>query len=262
MSQIKSLVSDLKCYLSSLDDEDLTGVASTKSKGEKKMNDSEKKESKKDSSGDKRALLDNLAKEVAKCRKCHLGHSRLNSVFGVGNPDTDVMFVGEGPGYEEDHRGEPFVGKAGKLLDKIICAMSLSREKVYIANIVKCHPMVDSSNPELRSNDRAPVLEEISACRPYLDKQIEIIKPKFIVALGSVAAKSLLNLNSSLGAMRRKFHEMEASLFSGADNIRILATFHPAALLRNPSWKKDTWDDMKMLMKELGLKECFPKEDK
>ncbi|NLO91077.1 MAG: uracil-DNA glycosylase [Elusimicrobia bacterium] len=204
--------------------------------------------------GSRAGQLQALCAQVQDCRKCQLGLSRIKPVFGVGNPDSPVMFVGEGPGYQEDRQGEPFVGRAGQLLDKILLAMSLSREQVYIANIVKCHPMIDPSRPDLHSNDRPPLPQEYNACRPYLDQQVDIIKPRFIVALGATAARVLLNSSSSLSALRGRFHEMPSSMFADYSGVRLLATYHPAALLRNPNWKKDAWADMKLLMAELGLK--------
>ena len=202
----------------------------------------------------KAAQLQSLREQVEVCRNCQLGLSRIKPVFGVGNPESPVMFVGEGPGYQEDRQGEPFVGRAGQLLDKMLAAMSLSRQAVYIANIVKCHPMIDPSNPELHSNDRPPLPQEYNACRPYLDEQIRIIKPRFIVALGATSARVLLNSSSSLSGLRGKFHDLPSGMFVDFDGVKLLATYHPAALLRNPNWKKDAWADMKLLMAELGLK--------
>ena len=130
-----------------------------------------------------------------KCRKCKLSETRIKVVFGQGNPYARLMFIGEGPGYDEDRQGLPFVGKAGQLLTKIINAMSFKREEVYIANIVKCHPLRDPSRPDIRGNDRAPVPEEIKAYMPYLLKQIEIIKPEVIVTLGSPSTRTLLEIS-------------------------------------------------------------------
>jgi uracil-DNA glycosylase family 4 len=193
--------------------------------------------------------LDALAKEVESCRKCPLGYSRLRPAFGVGSPDAKVMFIGEGPGFEEDHRGEPFVGKAGQLLDKILESIGLSRRTVYIANIVKCHPMVNPENPEIRGNDRPPSPEEMAACRPYLDRQIELIRPRVIVTLGNVPARVLLNTSAGITSLRGKWREYDRGLMG--EPIRLLPTYHPAALLRNPNLKKEVWEDMKALKKEL-----------
>lgn len=187
--------------------------------------------------------LEALKKETDKCRKCPLGDSRLNCVFGAGAADAELIFVGEGPGFDEDHKGEPFIGKAGQLLTKIIEAMGHTRDTVYIANIVKCHPMKDPSNPELRSNDRPPTQQEMDTCRHYLDRQLEIIQPKIIVTLGSSSTKGLLNSEESISAIRGSVREYKG--------IKLMPTYHPAALLRNPNLKKSVWDDMKKVMKFL-----------
>jgi len=171
--------------------------------------------------------------------------------LAIAGSNAKIMFVGEGPGFDEDHKGEPFIGRAGKLLDKILSAMGLKREDVYIANIVKCHPMVNPDNPEMRGNDRPPTPDEFTHCIGYLEKQIEIIKPEVIVCLGAVSAKVLLDTKASLGSLRGVFHPYPKKL-SGA-TPKLLVTYHPAALLRNPNWKVPAWEDMKMLLKELGL---------
>ncbi|MDR0401937.1 MAG: uracil-DNA glycosylase, partial [Endomicrobium sp.] len=138
-------------------------------------------------------ILNNIKQKVNYCQRCQLWKSRLNPVFGTGIINADIMFVGEAPGYDEDHRGEPFVGKSGQLLTKIIEAMNYKRETVYISNIVKCHPMIDPHNPEKRSNDRPPTNVEMKACLPYLDMQIAVINPKIIVSLGGSSIKALTN---------------------------------------------------------------------
>jgi DNA polymerase len=195
--------------------------------------------------GDVSEELEKFKNSVCGCQKCPLGKSRLNFVFGVGNPKAELMFVGEGPGFDEDHKGEPFIGRAGQQLNKIIEAMGLKREDVYIANTVKCHPMIDSSDPEKRGNDRAPEPEEIQACLPYLEKQIELINPKVICALGTHASKTLSGLETTIGKMRGTFLDR--------NGIKLMPTYHPAALLRNPVLKKDVWEDMKQIMAVLGL---------
>jgi len=182
----------------------------------------------------KAKTLDELNGAICGCLKCPLGATRTKFVFGVGNPDADVMFIGEGPGADEDAKGEPFVGRAGKLLDKIIDATGMKRADVYICNIVKCRP----------PNNRAPLPAEEETCTPYLMKQIELVKPKFIICLGRTAAQWLLKTTDGLSAMRGRMHDFHGS--------RLIVTYHPAALLRNPEWKKPTWEDMKMLMKALG----------
>lgn len=176
--------------------------------------------------------LEELNKAICTCLKCPLGQTRKNFVFGVGNPKADVMFIGEAPGADEDAKGEPFVGRAGQLLNKIIEAVQLKREEVYICNILKCRP----------PNNRDPLPSEMETCTPHLYKQIEIMRPKFIICLGRISAHWLLQTNASLTSLRGKTHE-----YRGA---KLIVTYHPAALLRNPNWKRPAWDDMKMF-KEL-----------
>jgi DNA polymerase len=185
------------------------------------------------------AQLEEFREKICTCRKCPLGNTRLNFVFGVGNPDAQLMFIGEGPGFDEDHKGEPFVGKAGQLLNRIIEAIGMKREEVYIGNIVKCHPMKDPSDNEKRGNDRPPTPVEMEACIAYLERQIEIIQPKIICLLGSTAAKGILKTETGISKLRGKFTEYKG--------IRTMPTYHPAALLRDPSLKKDVWEDMKKL---------------
>ena len=198
--------------------------------------------------------LAKLADTIKNCSRCPLGATRLNAVPGEGNVDAELMFVGEGPGYDEDRQGRPFVGRAGQLLDKMIAAMGLTREQVFIANIAKCHPMTDPLHPEKHSNDRAPNAGEIACCRKFLEQQIAIICPKYIVALGGVSAKALISDAKSLGALRGQFYNLNLDSVKLPRPVKILATFHPAALLRNPNWKKDAWKDLQMVMAELGLK--------
>lgn len=202
---------------------------------------------------EKQIVLDQIAQEIKTCRRCPLGGTRLNAVPGEGNPAAELMFIGEGPGFDEDHKGRPFIGRAGQLLDKMIAAMGLKREEVFIANIAKCHPMVDPSNPEARGNDRAPNLGEIAVCRKYIERQIAAISPKYVVALGGVAAKALISDTKSLGALRGRFHLLHLDTAELQTPVKILATYHPAALLRNPGWKKDAWADLQMVMAEMGL---------
>ncbi|PKM92703.1 MAG: uracil-DNA glycosylase [Elusimicrobia bacterium HGW-Elusimicrobia-4] len=188
--------------------------------------------------------LTGLAEEIKNCKKCPLHKSRKNAVPGEGSSKAKLMFIGEGPGFDEDRLGRPFVGRSGQLLDKIISAMGMKREDVFIANIVKCHPMIDPLHPDERGNDRKPTSDEINGCIGYVEKQIEIIKPKIICALGSVSATTLTGIKAPLGELRGKFHDYKG--------IKLMPTFHPAALLRNPNWKKDAWEDMKKIMKELA----------
>ncbi|MDA8132325.1 MAG: uracil-DNA glycosylase [Elusimicrobia bacterium] len=188
-----------------------------------------------------------LAEQVRTCRKCGLGASRLNAVFGVGTYKARIVFVGEGPGFQEDHQGEPFVGRSGQLLDKIMeTVLGLKRQDVYIANIVKCHPMKNPADPESRGNDRPPTPDEVAACRPYLDAQLRFIRPACIVTLGSVPTKVLLSTDKGISLMRGKWTSYQAGP-SSEEPIRLMPTYHPAALLRNPNLKRDTWEDMKMV---------------
>lgn len=182
------------------------------------------------------AHLEQYKNTICTCQKCHLGKTRIRFVFGVGNPCAKLLFVGEGPGYAEDRKGEPFVGAAGKLLDKMIAAIGMSRETVYIANIVKCHPMKDPAHSEQRGNDRPPNDEEITTCLPYLHEQIRIIRPKVICTLGACAVRALMYTEQTITRIRGKEFNY--------NGILLIPIFHPAALLRNPSLKKDTWADL------------------
>jgi uracil-DNA glycosylase len=186
---------------------------------------------------DRPALLADLAREVAVCRRCpHLAETRTQTVFGTGKAETRLMFIGEAPGADEDRTGEPFVGRAGQLLtDMITKGMGLSRDQVYIANILKCRP------PE----NRTPTSEETGNCFTYLEQQIAIIRPEFLCLLGRVAVQAVLNSTQSMGKMRGKWHRYRG--------IPTLATYHPSYLLRMPSAKKDAWEDLQMLMKEMGI---------
>jgi uracil-DNA glycosylase family 4 len=177
------------------------------------------------------ASLDELDKQTCECQKCSLGGTRINFVFGVGNPNADIVVIGEAPGADEDEQGEPFVGRAGQLLNKILEAINFRREEVYICNILKCRP----------PNNREPLPEEIELCEPYLWKQMELIKPKMILCLGRTAGQALLKTNDSLAALRGKFFDYRG--------VKLMVTYHPAALLRNPNWKKPTWEDVQLFRK-------------
>jgi len=185
----------------------------------------------------KAGQLRRLAEEVAQCTQCReLASSRKQTVFGVGNPDSPLVFLGEAPGADEDKQGEPFVGRAGQLLTDIITkGMKVRREDVYICNILRCRP----------PGNRTPLPEEAGHCRPFLDRTLEIIKPKFICCLGAVAAKNLLDSEKSIGALRGKVWDY--------NEIKVICTYHPAYLLRNPAAKKDTWEDIQLLMREMSL---------
>ncbi|MFQ5865406.1 MAG: uracil-DNA glycosylase family protein [bacterium] len=175
--------------------------------------------------------LEEFCQQIKNCEKCNLSKSRTKFVFGVGNPKANLMCVGEAPGFDEDRQGEPFVGAAGQLLNRILAAIGFQREEVYIANIVKCRP----------PSNRDPNPEEIAQCLPYLKRQIAMIQPKVILALGRVAGQTLLDTVSPLGKLRGSVHQV--------DDIKVVVTFHPAALLRNRQWKRGAWQDVQMLRK-------------
>jgi DNA polymerase len=220
----------------------------------------------------KAAALQALYEKYKDCTRCDLGLTRIKIVFGVGNPDSEVLFIGEGPGYEEDRRGEPFVGKAGQLLDKMMAAIGLSRQtNAYIANIVKCHPMANPQTPEARGNDRAPNPEEVETCSPILLSQIAIMKPRFIVTLGSPSSKMILRTKDGITGLRGKFFPFAVDAFypqalveapgivaidpmtrEALNQTQVLPTYHPAALLRNPNLKPESWSDLKLLREALA----------
>ena len=181
------------------------------------------------------ASLAELGAIAAPCVRCRLAKTRTQVVFGVGNPDADLMFIGEAPGRDEDQQGEPFVGRAGQLLTDIIKAMKMTREQVYIANVIKCRP------PE----NRNPEPDELDACRPYIRQQVEMIKPKVIVTLGKFGLNSLLEQAYPISAVRGSWLDYRG--------VKVMPTYHPAYLLRTPSAKKDVWNDMKKVMAELGV---------
>lgn len=195
--------------------------------------------------------LDALARSIKDCQNCKLGRTRANLVFGAGSPRAELMFIGEGPGFDEDRLGVPFVGKAGQLLTKIIESIKLTREEVYISNIVKCHPMRDPTHPEMRGNDRPPTQDEIAQCLPILFKQIGIIEPKIICTLGSPATRALLNLSEGIGKLRGKFYDFYPPYGNFGEPIKVIPTYHPAYLLRDPTRKKEVWEDMKKIKKAM-----------
>ncbi len=189
--------------------------------------------------GGKKIIYPETLKEIrldlGDCQRCRLSEQRKHIVFGSGNPYARLVFVGEGPGYDEDQKGEPFVGAAGRLLTKIIEAMKFTREQIYICNIIKCRP----------PGNRNPLSDEIRTCFPFLKRQILAIKPEFICALGTFAAQTLLETKIPISKLKGQFHN-----YMG---IKVLPTYHPAYLLRNPDKKRDVWEDMKKLMEALGV---------
>lgn len=188
------------------------------------------------SRADRISQLQVMSDRVAACTRCdELARTRTKTVFGVGDPQAKILFIGEAPGADEDRQGEPFVGRAGQLLTKIIEACQLKREQVYICNILKCRP----------PDNRTPLPDECTHCREYLDSQLRIINPEYIVCWGAVAAQNLLAETSSIGKLRGKFFRHGAA--------KVLCTYHPSYLLRNPAAKKDVWDDMKFLFADMGI---------
>jgi uracil-DNA glycosylase len=190
-----------------------------------------------------------IREDLGDCTRCVLHkQGRKQIVFGVGNPNADLMFIGEAPGADEDQQGEPFVGRAGQLLTNMIKAMGLEREQVYIANIIKCRP----------PNNRTPERDECETCSPFLMRQIAAIKPKVIVALGAVAAKTLLAINDSMSNLRGRWYDFRPAGVRSNDpnwtSAQLAVTYHPAFLLRDPRQKKEAWKDLQMVMRELGLK--------
>jgi len=185
---------------------------------------------------DPAAALRLIREDLGDCTRCPLHkQGRKQIVFGVGNPQAELMFIGEAPGADEDQQGEPFVGRAGQLLNNMIKAMGIRREDVYIANIIKCRP----------PGNRTPERDECETCSPFLMRQIAAIKPKAIVALGAVAAKTLLAINAPMSEFRGRWYDFRGT--------KLAVTYHPAFLLRDPRQKKETWKDLQMVMKELGL---------
>jgi DNA polymerase len=182
----------------------------------------------------KNETLEEIRADLGECTRCRLSEKRRTIVFGVGNPKAELMFVGEGPGHEEDRQGLPFVGAAGQLLTKIIQAIDLTREQVYIANVVKCRP----------PNNRDPEPDEVEACRPFLDRQIDAVRPKVICALGRVSALNLLRTDEGITRLRGRVFS-----YRGA---KLVPTYHPAFLLRNPGKKRECWEDMKLVKKLLS----------
>ena len=179
--------------------------------------------------------LQQLRDEIGDCRRCQLSQGRSHIVFGVGNPDADLVFVGEAPGRDEDIKGEPFVGKAGQLLTRIILAMGLARDDVYICNVIKCRP----------PDNRDPLPAEVEMCEPFLKEQLSIIKPRAICALGSFASQTLLKSEVRISRLRGQFRDY--------NGVPLMPTYHPSFLLRNPHAKREVWEDIRMVMDLLGL---------
>jgi uracil-DNA glycosylase family 4 len=218
--KFQEIIKDLKTYLEYLKEMGIEDLPSS-GKGPGEPSQSEV------------LTLEEVKKELGDCKRCKLHRTRRTIVFGEGNKKAKLMIIGEGPGYDEDVQGMPFVGKAGQLLTKILQSISLQREEVYITNIVKCRP----------PQNRNPEPDEIQSCTPFLMKQIDVIRPKIICALGTFSAQTLLKTNTKITALRGRFYEMAG--------IKVLPTYHPAYLLRNPDKKREVWEDMKQIAQRM-----------
>ena len=223
MKELRDLEQEFYLVLSSLQDY----LTSLKSEGVEEIPQKQVLPSK--GKGD---LLRQVRNNLGECTRCKLHPHRKNIVFGTGNPEAQLVFIGEGPGGDEDIQGKPFVGRAGQLLTKIINSINLTREEVYIANIIKCRP----------PQNRNPEPDEIKACEPFLIQQLDVIQPKIICALGTFAAQTLLETDEKISRLRGRFIDYR--------NSKLIATFHPAYLLRNSQKKREVWEDMKMIRKE------------
>lgn len=219
--KVREIVADLKSYLEYLKEMGIMALPASETRSEEAFRSST-------------PTLEEVRKELGDCRRCKLHRTRRTLVFGEGNEKANLMIIGEGPGYDEDVQGRPFVGKAGQLLTKILQSIYLRREGVYITNIIKCRP----------PQNRNPEPDEIQACHPFLLKQIAAIQPKVICALGTFSAQTLLKTDTKITALRGRFYDL--------GGIKVFPTYHPAFLLRNPEKKRDVWEDMKQIAKEMG----------
>jgi uracil-DNA glycosylase family 4 len=227
--EIKKILNDAKRYLQqqeSLFGDEVT-LSKSESEGEGKIQQVNEKEYGVDPTWINSKTLDELESKIKNCVKCPLGKTRTNFVFGVGNPKSEIVFIGEAPGAEEDLQGEPFVGRAGQLLNHLLASVGFRRDEVYICNVLKCRP----------PGNRDPQPSEIEACGPYLIKQLEIIKPKLIVSLGRFPAQMLLKTNATLSSLRGQIYEWKG--------IKMIVTYHPAAALRNQQWKRPLIEDLR-----------------
>jgi len=220
--EINEMIGDLKSYLEYLKGMGIASLPASEIISNKIIRE-------------KNLALAEVRKELGDCKRCKLHRTRKTIVFGEGNEKATLMFIGEGPGYDEDVQGKPFVGRAGQLLTKIIESINLSREEVYIANIVKCRP----------PQNRNPEPDEIQSCNPFLTKQISVIQPKIICALGTFSAQTLLKTDVKITALRGKLYDLEG--------IKVIPTYHPAFLLRNPEKKREVWEDMKKIVEWLNI---------
>jgi uracil-DNA glycosylase family 4 len=219
---LNELISDLKTYLEYLKGMGIVSLPASEMKAD-------------EPSQSTMITLKDVRKELGDCKRCKLHRGRKTIVFGEGNEKATLMLIGEGPGYDEDVQGRPFVGKAGQLLTKILQSINLPREEVYIANIIKCRP----------PQNRNPELDEIQSCSPFLMKQIHVIQPKIICALGTFSTQTLLKTDAKITALRGKVYDLEG--------IKVMPTYHPAFLLRNPERKREVWEDMKKIVELLNI---------
>jgi uracil-DNA glycosylase family 4 len=276
MSDVKKLVTDMKQWIAQEKVWDnalyATSPSSPAASGGGSMSHGHDRPPTKTLGGDdfKKVALQALYGRYKDCTRCDLGLSRIKFVFGVGNPDSEALFIGEGPGFQEDHQGEPFVGRSGQLLDKMMAAIGLSRKtNAYIANIVKCHPMINPKTPESHGNDRPPSPDEVRTCSPILLQQIAIIRPRAIMTLGSPSTKMVLHTNAAITGLRGKMVPFDVDYFyppisdmkelqidaETRETLRltqVIPTYHPAALLRNPNLKPESWSDLKLLRDTLA----------
>jgi uracil-DNA glycosylase family 4 len=226
--KVQEVVADLKAYLEYLKGMGIEALPIAEKKTEKAIPSE---------TPNLAPSLEEIRKELGDCKRCKLHRGRRTIVFGEGNKNAKLMFVGEGPGYDEDVQGRPFVGKAGQLLTKIIQSIHLEREEVYIANIIKCRP----------PQNRNPEPDEIASCSPFLMKQIQAIRPDIICALGTFAAQTLLRTDAKITSLRGRTFDLQG--------IKVLPTYHPAFLLRNPDKKREVWEDMKQIAERLAEEE-------
>jgi len=227
---LKEIVEDVKSYLGYLRERGIEELPVREEAEKENPRTRAPLQRKGETKGD---ALKAIRDDLGECKRCKLHRTRKTIVFGEGNPGAKLMFVGEGPGFDEDVQGRPFVGRAGQLLTKIIESINLKREEVYIANIVKCRP----------PQNRNPEPDEIQACRGFVLGQIEAIRPKILCALGTFAAQTLLKTDAKISSLRGRFHDV--------GGVKVMPTYHPAFLLRNPEKKKEVWEDMKKIAEEL-----------
>ena len=227
--KVHEIIADLKSYVGYLKEIGIVSLPSSETRSP-------------ESSRPDTHTLEEIRKELGDCRRCKLHRTRRTLVFGEGDKKAGLMVIGEGPGYDEDVQGMPFVGKAGQLLTRILQSIGLQRQEVYITNVVKCRP----------PQNRNPEADEIRSCHPFLLKQIKAIQPKVICALGTFSAQTLLQTGARISSLRGRFYDL--------NGVKVFPTYHPAFLLRNPGRKRDVWEDMKQIAKEIGQTDKTPQD--